>query len=272
VSEASRACLILGLAAGYHAGDVRPFLRSLRETGFCGRTVLFVTPTTRGLREMAALGAETVPFARPAESAHVPYNAWRFFLCREFLGGLFRLGLAPERVLLTDVRDVVFQRDPFSFPWPDGLSVFMEDRATRLADCPHMERWTLGHLGAEALCAMGGRLVSCSGTIMGDAASVRHWLERMCEGLLPFDPPETRGMAGYDQAVHNHLLHRGSLGEVSVFHNDGPVLTLGRLPAPPGLDEDGNVLNEAGEPALIVHQYDRHPALFARVRERWGKA
>lgn len=270
MADAARTDLILGLAAGYHAGDVRPFLRSLRETGFSGRTALFVTPTTRGCAEMAALGAEIIPFARPAEAAHVPYNSWRFFLFREFLSGLFLLGMPPGRVLLTDVRDVVFQRDPFAFHWPPGLSVFMEDRVTRLADCPHMVRWTLGHLGADGLAAVAGSLVSCSGTVLGDALSIRLWLTRMCARLLPFDPPEARGMAGYDQAVHNHLLHLGGLGEVAVFHNDGPVLTMGRLVSPPGMDGNGEVLNEAGEPAVIVHQYDRHPDLFARVRARWG--
>lgn len=262
--------LILGLAAGYHAGDVRPFLRSLAATGFSGRVVLFVSPTTRGLAEMGELGAETIPFARPVECGHVPYNAWRFFLYREYLGGRARLGAPPGRVLLTDVRDVVFQRDPFSFAWPPGLCVFYEDRVTRLGACPHMTRWTLGHLGPQALERMGQSLVSCSGTLLGDREGVRSWLDRLCAMLLPFEPPEARGMAGYDQAVHNLLLHEGAPCDVTAFHNDSPVLTLGRLSAPPGLDASGDVLNEGGEPAHIVHQYDRHPALFARMRRRWG--
>jgi hypothetical protein len=41
--------LILGLAAGYHYGDMRPFLASLGDSGFSGRCVLFVSDTTRDL-------------------------------------------------------------------------------------------------------------------------------------------------------------------------------------------------------------------------------
>ncbi len=262
--------LILGLAAGYHAGDVRPFLRSLRETGFAGRVALFVSPTTRGGEEMAALGADVIPFARPDEAAHVPYNAWRFLLFRDHLEGLFARGAPPGRVLLTDVRDVVFPRDPFAFPWPPGLSVFLEDASTRLADCPHMRRWTLGHLGPEALAAMGGRLVACSGTVLGAAPAARLWLDRMRARLLPFAPRGAKGMAGYDQAVHNLLLHEGLPCPVTAFANGSPVLTLGRLAAPPALCPDGGVAGDVAAPVHVLHQYDRHPALFARIRQRWG--
>ena len=83
VSDAPReggGALMLGLAAGYHAGDVRPFLRSLGAVGFAGECVLFVSPTTRGTDEMQRLGARIVRVERPAARGHVPANAGREFL------------------------------------------------------------------------------------------------------------------------------------------------------------------------------------------------
>lgn len=257
--------LVLGLAAGYHAGDVRPFLRSLGAVGFSGQCVLFVSPTTRGTDEMQRLGARVVQFERPAEMSHVPYNAWRYFLYLDFLRA------APERherILLTDVRDVIFQRNPFALPWEDGLHVMLEDARMRIADCEHMVRWTRGHLGAEALSAMAGRAISCSGTTFGDHESVLGYLEKLTAGLLPFAPGP--GMAGFDQAVHNHLLHTGGLPGARLHENGRVVLTLGYVEGEPTTNADGEVLAADGRPVPMVHQYDRKPALFGRIRARWG--
>lgn len=257
--------LVLGLAAGYHAGDVRPFLRSLGAVGFLGQCVLFVSPTTRGTDEMQRLGARIVPFERPAAMAHVPYNAWRYFLYLDFL----RAESARHgRILLTDVRDVIFQRDPFALAWEDGLHVMLEDERMRVADCEHMVRWTLGHLGEEALAAMADRPISCSGTTFGDRESVLAYLERLTARLMPFAPGP--GMAGFDQAVHNHLLHTGGLPGTRLHENGRVVLTLGYVEGEPETNAAGEVLAADGRPVPMVHQYDRKPALFRQIRERWG--
>ncbi len=253
--------LILGLAAGYHYGDVRPFLASLERVGYAGEVVLFVSPTTRDLPRMAAHGARIESFERPAEFAHVPYNAWRFFLYRDFLAhseGEY------ARILLTDVRDVIFQREPFAHPWPEGLSVTLEDRRMTVGACEHMRRWTEAHLGGEALTRLADRPIACSGTSVGGLTAVRDYLDAMCARLLPFTPGPR--LAGYDQAVHNLLVHEGRLAGVNVVDNSGPVLTLGYVLGEPERDAEGQVLAASGRPAHIVHQYDRKPALFAHIR------
>jgi len=257
--------LILGLAAGYHIGDVRPFLRSLAACGGRRHCVLFVSPTTRHCEDMAALGAEIRPFARPEACAHVPYNAWRYFL---YLDYLRQCGRTWPRIMLTDVRDVIFQRPPGEFPWPEGLSLFLEDSRMAVADCPHMRRWIEGHLGARALQELAGERIICSGTTVGDHDAVQRYLELMTRGLLPCTGG--KGMAGYDQGLHNQLTRTGALGPVHCFDNSGPVLTLGYSPREPACDENAEVLNEAGRPAVVVHQYDRHPGLFARIRQRYA--
>lgn len=263
--RSSGGALVLGLAAGYHAGDVRPFLRSLGAVGFAGECVLFVSPTTRGTDEMQRLGARVVPFERPAHMAHVPYNAWRYFLYLDFLRAASE---HHERILLTDVRDVIFQRDPFALPWKEGLHVMLEDARMRVADCEHMVRWTLGHLGRDALAAMAERPISCSGTTLGDRESMLAYLEKLTARLLPFAPGP--GMAGFDQAVHNHLLHTGGLPGARLHGNGRVVLTLGYVEGEPKTDADGAVLAEDGRPVPMVHQYDRKPALFRQIRARWG--
>jgi hypothetical protein len=253
--------LILGLAAGYHHGDVRPFLLSLERTGYAGRAVLFVSDTTRDLDKMRAQGASIIPLHRPAHLENVPYNGLRYFLYRDYLNA------APHtysRILITDVRDVLFQRDPFDFPWPDGLNCVLEDRGATVGSCPFNAHWVREHLGTEALAAIADKPVSCSGTTVADQASMLHYLDRMTDLLAP--PTTGERMAGYDQGIHNHLIHTGKV-KATLHDNTGPVLTLAQTRGEPRLDATGRVLNEAGEPAYLVHQYDRKPQLFKRIRD-----
>lgn len=257
--------LILGLAAGYHDGDVRPFLKSLAGSGFSGRCVLFVTATTRGTDEMRAGGAEVVEFERGSGIAHLPYNAYRYFLYLDYLRRHGPFG----RVLLSDVRDVIFQTEPFSFPWGEGLNVTLEDRRMTIGACPYVTRWLKGHLGEAAWESLRGRPISCSGTTLADHGSMVDYLERLTALLTPYQPGREM-MAGYDQGVHNHLVHNGLLPCVTLHDNAGPILTLAYKEGDPPLDTDGRVLNEAGLPAVIVHQYDRKPELFKLLRERYA--
>lgn len=255
---------ILGLAAGYHLGDVRPFLLSLRETGYAGRCVLFVSATTRQTDEMAALGAEIVPFERPVEMADISYNAYRYFLYLDFLK---QADGAFEHVLFTDVRDVLFQADPFTYPWHNGLNCTLEDRRMTLGACPHNAHWIRGHQGEAALAEVADKPISCSGTTVGTHAALVEYLEALTQRLVPFGGGERMG--GYDQGVHNVMVHTGAVD--AVFHdNTGPILTLGYTKGEPEQDDAGFVLNESGDRAHIVHQYDRKPKLFASIRTRFA--
>lgn len=256
--------LVLGLAAGYHAPDLRPFAASLRQSGFAGRCLVFVTASTTGAGSLEQYGIEAVPFERPADQAHVPYNAWRYFLYRDLLRGNPDFG----RVLLTDVRDVVFQSDPMAHAWPHGFCAMLEDPSATVGSCPHTSRWVRGHLGEAALADLAAFPLSCSGVSLAPAPLMLAYLERLCDRLLPFTPGPN--MAGYDQGVHNLVLRRDPPGPVHFLGNDGPVLTLGSKPGDPGLSADGRVLNDAGVPAVMVHQYDRKPALFARIRKHYA--
>ena len=266
--------LIMGLAAGYHFGDVSPFILSLRETAFAGRCVLFASPTTRDVDRMRELGVEVVSFERSGPLGHLPYNALRFCLYRDFLArGPARYG----RILLTDVRDVLFQADPFSTSWPAGINVTLEDRRMTIGQCPYMRHWMSGHLGEAAWRRVAHLPISCSGTTVADHDAMVAYLDAMLPHLTAYTPAPR--MAGYDQGVHNHLLHSGELearAPVTTHDNTGPILTLGYTEGEPPLDAQGRALrapggpHEAPLPAVIVHQYDRKPGLFAAVRARYA--
>jgi len=57
---------------------------------------------------------------------------------------------------------------------------------------------------------------------------------------------------------------------LTLHDNAGPIVTLGYTKGEPAMDSDGYVLNEKGERAHIVHQYDRKQELFKTIRRRYA--
>lgn len=257
--------LILGLAAGYHYGDVRPFLVSLERTGYAGQIVLFVTDTTRDLDRMREHGARLIRVNRPAQLAEVPYNGLRYFLYRDFLESVNR---NYGRILISDVRDVIFQSPPFDYPWPAGFNATLEDESVTIGTCPFNAHWVREHLGPNALAEMADKPVSCSGTSVADHGTMLDYLQKMINRLHP--PTTGERMAGYDQGIHNMLVHFGKLEDVTLHGNDGPILTLAQTRGEPPLDANGTVLNQVGAPAVMVHQYDRKPELFKLICSKYA--
>lgn len=256
--------LILGLAAGYHFGDLAPFVLSWKAVAPKARLVLFTSPTTRHTTQLRDLGVEVVPFERPAEFENVPYNGYRYRLYREYLRTHDE---SFERILLTDVRDVLFQSDPFAFAWSPGINATLEAPGMTIGRCPHNSHWVENHLGPQALDFLRDEPISCSGTTVADQETLLEYLDAMIEQSTGFSPGNN--MAGFDQAIHNILIRKEFDSKTTFHDNAGPILTLGYHPGEPECDASGLVLNASGKPAVIVHQYDRKPKLFRQVRERF---
>lgn len=268
--------LILGVAVDYGFEDLRPFLVSLRNVGYQGDLVLFVSGLgRRTLASLRKLGARTIPvklqypYLRDiraygtlpvAHAGGMPPNCARYIMYYLYL---LEHGGAYDRVLITDVRDVIFQRDPFDFPFQRGLYCFLEDRSQTIASEPHNAGWLVDAGGETTLRELGGNVISCSGVTVGDTASILGYLERMNVMLLRIRP-----QWGTDQGVHNYLIYTRALPNLMLVKNEtGPVLTLG-LVTEPRLDAAGRLVNRDGSIPNVVHQYDRHDVL----NRRWHSA
>jgi hypothetical protein len=171
-----------------------------------------------------------------------------------------------SRVLLSDVRDVIFQSDPFYYAASDGLYFFM-DPTVRLGDEPLNVFW-IKNLFAEDYChSRRGRRISCSGTTLGDSLSVLTYLQKMCY-LLIQNLPRAVGQIGDDQAAHNFLLWETQIPNTIICENgENAVMTLKNAAAESFvLDEGGKLLNLDGRPVPVLHQYDFHPILKPKRR------
>jgi hypothetical protein len=284
--------LVMGAVRGYNFEQLRPFVVSLKRTTFDGDLVLLwnnLDPET--LAALRSNGVKLVHFSYRGSGA---LNSWSRFwpilapvvrlcngsaLARKILKSILPLQSARfiayhdflaahpdeyQNVLVTDVRDVLFQADPFS-GFKGGLLVFEEDGNVRLADEKMCNaKWVEKLFGPEALARIGRFPILCSGTVMGDSRAMTRYLMEF-ETLLC----RARNVAigGSDQGLHNYLCRFIMEPWFQVLRNgEGPILTM--VPTlKTGVDFQvsgtGLVFDSNGLPVPVLHQYDRHPDLAA---------
>jgi len=174
-----------------------------------------------------------------------------------------------ERILLTDVRDVVFQAPPFRDLPGEGLCVSIEAASYTLGSEPYNAEWIKRTYGGEALASVAHERVSCVGVTLGSRAAILDYLTLTTGEMLRIAPWKP-GLAGADTAVHNMLLRTGRLGVVHELETfKSPVATLNAVDVDDArLSPDGVLLNEDGSAVAIVHQYDRVAGLAEAVRSR----
>lgn len=172
---------------------------------------------------------------------------------------------AADRILLTDVRDVVFQSDPFAAIPSAGLSVSLESDGYTLASEPLNADWITRVYGEAMLRRIGHHRVANVGVTIGGREAVTRYLELMVGEITAMSPARA-GIGGADTAVHNVLLRTGRLGSVrELAPLESPVANLNGIDdAGLAVGSDGRLLNRDGSVPSIVHQYDRQ----ARLRDR----
>ncbi len=258
----------------YKFDVIKPFLSSLRLTGYSGDVVFFHSNIgTRTLKQLRGMGVMLVPFVssfphlNPILARHLTRwadnNRIRTlgFSCFRFLLAYCYLKEFSEKyqyVMLTDIRDVIFQNDPFNFPLSDKLCCFTEREDLALRQEPVDAFWMERAFDRSTLDQLGDNPIVCSGVTIGPPNLMIHYLEEMINLFMsaPGKGWETR--PGIDQAIHNYLVHKGLLPGVKLYaNNSGPVFTAG-LEDNISLNEFGIILNKRGNVPNIVHQYDRH--------------
>jgi hypothetical protein len=192
----------------------------------------------------------------------------RFLMYREYL----QQHPQYDKVLICDVRDLYFQKDPFDFPWDGSLSVFNEDSSVSLDTCANNRDWIENGFGAGVYQQFRKERVSCAGVTMGALQPMLEYLDAMNDAFFNENIKHVTHLNCYDQGTHNYILWKGILKGVRRYDNlAGPVLTMGTMPeADIQINEAGLLVNADNSVINIIHQYDRHPGIKRLVEERYG--
>lgn len=177
-----------------------------------------------------------------------------------------------ERVLLTDIRDVVFQTDPFK-RIGQGLHTGLENKPVK-DTTPNT--WWIDRLLEDwsRIDTIRDETTICSGVTIGSRAAIVDYLELMTEQILeklPVHAFEFSCQFGYDQGIHNYIL-RGNHGLPITLEENGVsdlIATLDNSNLEEfRVNELGQLCNRNLAPVAIVHQYDRHEALAKQLTAR----
>ncbi|MFX0138399.1 MAG: hypothetical protein ACFFDN_32455 [Candidatus Hodarchaeota archaeon] len=269
--------LILGQINGF---DVKPFILSLRKSGFNGDVCLFVPEkSVQKHNYLRQYGVELVKFTddypfitdiSDTDNILPKYPLGKmFFACARFV--MFYLYLSKyekkySKVMLTDVRDVIFQRNPFEFKINKGLCCFLEDKRARINTNEFNSKVIKQAFGEKVLAEIGYNNISCVGVTIGDTLSIMNYLKKMVNCLTKLD-----SRLVLDQAVHNYLIYKNQLDNLILFENDkGPVVNLGLKRKETLRFNDEGLINDNGDLINVIHQYEGFLELFKQFFKKYG--
>jgi hypothetical protein len=259
--------LVIGAAYKYRVDQVRVFVASLRATGYTGDAIMLVGRLQWRLKAwLRRHGVRAVPHWS-TRKLHGPIQAHRF---ERFAKVLRAEAGRYDQVLVSDVRDVLFQQHPFASVSEPGCRFYLEAAPWTFATEPTNRRWAELFLRPDELAAISQCRISCCGVVLGDAGNVTAYLARLA-GYLQALPPELRREGGADTVFHNKMAHLTHEVPGTIVENDVHVATMGI--APPGTyaaGADGLIRTADGSLPAILHQYDRVPDIAAVVAAKYG--
>ena len=165
-------------------------------------------------------------------------------------------------VLITDLRDVVLQSDPFVAQLPAEV-VFASERA-RMRDCPVNGAWAQQAYGIHYYFQVWEKWFSCSGTTFGTPGGLTRYLSLMVAEIAA---SAVRASKGLDQAYHTFIaLTCPPFGAV-IDRQDTLVATLTYMPIECVQIDDEMVLID-GRAVPVLHQWDRRSMVSDHIRRQ----
>lgn len=282
--------LIIGGASGYTWDQLKYWVSSIKDTGFKGDIVLCVSDMTQETQDK--LHNEGVILCVYGDNTtRLPPHVIRFFQIWNYLE------TNPDtyaNVVVTDTRDVIFQKDPSQWlyenlPWNKGRELVTSSEGLRYKNEPWGDKNLMDAMGPYFHKMFRENMIYNVGTIGGHYHEVKDLL------LVLFQMCVNRPVAICDQAMFNFLIQQepyksiirptdnsdtwaiqlgttapavsagsGDLGKSDLTH----YLTVYEDHQPTFHGE--KVMNNQGYPYAIVHQWDRVPSLKTMIEEKYS--
>jgi hypothetical protein len=247
----SKNATVMGMAYNYDVRSVKPFVETLRLSGYKGNIIMGISPEPReGLEDylqsrnvitkklkmvncsnpiikeksMNSHQSEVAMCADPHPDLKIRWG--RFALFKDYL---LECEGCTGPVLIADVRDMFFQRDPFGPEAPPiikGIQVFEEHRLLRTTNW--LVQWPVEQCKKMKIF---DEPMLCSGTTIGTRQGMLDYLTAMTLEMREWTKnPDCccNQINGDDQSIHNYLFYTGKLPHaVAIANRAGIVNTVG---------------------------------------------
>ena len=203
--------MVLGMASNLSLHCAQVFVQSARAAMPTASVVLFTDALTPQTAELyAAFGVDVRVYDKakdlPPHAQGYHPSSIRWMLMHDFLSSLSASSSPlPAALMFADVRDTVFQRDPFVDLWAhvgregltDAFFAFQEAAPRTLSQCGWNRGWIKDCFGAGVLVTVGRRVISCSGTSMATWGAAVRYVAKMAAEIAS----NTCERNGVDQGV-----------------------------------------------------------------------
>jgi hypothetical protein len=265
-AAADRRSLVLGAAVGFRIDQVRAFVESLRAVGYAGDVVMLIGVFQWRLKAYLAKHGVRTRAHWSTRKLHGPIHAYRF---ERFTRLVADAGDRYDRVLVSDVRDVVFQKHPFAGITSAACHFYLEGAGKTIGEEPTNLRWAKLFLPPDEVEKISTCRVSCCGVVLGGIGAMRAYLARLAAYLHAL-PLALRREGGADTVFHNKIAYLTRDVEAVIVENNVHVATMGLEPASAyTVGADGLVRTADGYLPAILHQYDRIPELQRAVAAKY---
>ena len=249
--------LIIGAAIGYELKDVKNFVISLRKF-FKDEVILIFNNNITEETNFFLNQYNIKLFISKTSSNKAFVDRYEVYL--KIITKFKKL----SRVMISDVRDVYFQRDPFKNKLFYRLNFFLEDKFIK--DCPTNSKWINRIYGSKELNKLNNKYISCSGITLGFKKNMIQYLKSMVFQIknnkyLTLNPKSK----GWDQGNHNYVVNLRKFSYAKKYSNQVPfVATLAQSNIKNFIIKK-KFLNFRNMQYDIVHQYDRHISKFKKI-------
>ena len=221
-------CLILTAYTRYPDHMVKPFVNSLLNTGYDDEY-------------------EVLKWKHSAKHEW-PIDTYRLHLFYQYLK---KSGKKYKTVMISDIRDVEFQKDPRGIEHSE-LDCYLEDDSMTIGKCRFNSKWIREFYGEDELEKLKNKRISCSGIMIGTKEGIEYYLRSIIEEAIRTGNRKW----GSHQGIHNYLIHNNKLKCRLVENEHGDVYTVGHVNGI--LIKKHVIYDRKGHVPHIVHQHDRH--------------
>jgi hypothetical protein len=281
--------MVIGCITGYNFEKIKPWVNSLDRSGFTGtKAMICYNIDYETVDELVKRDYSILAFGKDEEKRTFKYPKEDFQIVVERFLHLWyllkRMKGQYNRIITTDVKDVIFQTNPSIW-----LDENLGDKEINVA-CESIaykdEEW-----GTNNLMKSFGPLVheECVNNPIYNAGTISGKFDTMVDLFLNIymlsnsTNHNIEGGGGPDQAALNVLLQMKTYQDITNFANseDGWAAQLGttgpqiakeygdKLLEQSPIMKDGMVCTSEGKPFALVHQYDRVPEWKESIEKKF---
>ena len=209
---------ILGCITKYKPEDIKPYVESIHQSGFKGRKVMMVYDIPK----------ETIDYLKSKGWELYQNELQQHIILQRFRDIYKLLEKFPDEIIIwTDVKDVIFQKDPtqwIDYNMDDEIMAFSE--SITMKDDP----WACVNSGTSFPMEwewLQNKVSYCAGTIVGESEYLRDLFINIYRWSMTTSNPDQLS----DQAAYNVLINLNGIVEnvQKVNQEEGFVTQLGTV-------------------------------------------